>query len=95
MKQLKPILTIGIAIIFITLFLLIVFEVIPDIIGGSESCYEYINKYVKDNNLSQDNIHDNGQGFWWVEKNGKQLPNCLEKGGRVTGRVTFRSGIGW
>ena len=66
-------------ILFIGIVMILAF-----ISGCSQSCEEFINEYIEENNLSQENIHNNNQGYWYIEKDGEQLTNCLEKGGRVT-----------
>ena len=47
------------------------------------SCEAHIDNYIKENDLSSDNLKTNGEGFWWVEKDGEQLTNCLASNGRV------------
>ena len=57
-----------------------------------ENCEKYMNGFAIENKLSPENIHHNGQGFWWVEKDGEQLTNCLDKGGRATIFLPIKTG---
>ncbi len=51
----------------------------------NQSCEDSIRSYAEDNNLTEDNVKDNGRGFWWAERdNGEQLETCLESGGNLT-----------
>ena len=52
-----------------------------------QTCDEYINEFIEENNLSQDDVYTNGLGYWSVEKDGEQLTNCLGKGGKVNAYI--------
>ena len=54
----------------------------------SETCSEYLTKFIQENNLTDFDVDTNGRGFWGLyDSNGNQLNNCLESGGSVTAYI--------